>query len=443
MCIRDSTKAHIEHLSKQVLPAAAATARLNLDQAEFASIQLRRFIGPFYRCFDVYVPEWVPIIGAPDITFEVTQDVNGDGTQEVIYSEGYFDIRWDATSIPDVTLHASQIAVANLSCDTPPVSCDGSEPGIQFAGLMPLAAPYQDISSGYALRPNRPHTSGDISDPGPYPASTAPYTDTVQLYGCNHADGAAYYRVLYSFNGGATVPFMNSWLLSRFVGSPPMLEQLSVSPVDANGWYNIIPESDGWFPDHLLMNWPTQQEGVYGLTLQLADGAKNILYASPTSINVFVDNSAPVAQFTALSWQAIGSSASGTLNPDGGDCMVIERPAGHDIVISVTFNAYADHFRSVQLSAGGCGNDHTPVYVAGATEHWYTGTFDNNYSNATSPAEYRIPGSYPQGSYSLSLYATGRAFNPAGGDGGFQADWLYNPVYAWTNLSLSIAIVDV
>ena len=39
------------------------------------------FIGPFRRCYDHYIPEWHSIIDVPDITFRVTQDVNGDGTQ--------------------------------------------------------------------------------------------------------------------------------------------------------------------------------------------------------------------------------------------------------------------------------------------------------------------------------------------------------------------------
>jgi hypothetical protein len=38
----------------------------------------------------VLVPEWVPLVDVPDITFRVTQDVDGDGDEETIYSEGYY-----------------------------------------------------------------------------------------------------------------------------------------------------------------------------------------------------------------------------------------------------------------------------------------------------------------------------------------------------------------
>jgi len=409
---------------------------VKINAEESIRIQPRSFIGPFYRCFDVFVPEWVPIIGAPDITFEVTQDINGN--QEVIYSEGYFDVRWDATSIPPVTLHASQIAVASLTCDTPNVSCDGGQPGIQFAGMMPLTAGYHDntnITTVYALRPNRPHPSGDINGAPSFP-SQAPYAGTLNLYGCYRIEGGAFYRILYSFNGKGSVPFTQSWYDARFSGTT------FVTP-DASGWYSYLPVANDEYDDHML-NWITGQEGLYSLTLQIADAAKNIIYTAPTPINIFVDNSPPTALFTTISWQAVGSGASGTLNPYGPDCLVINRPAGHDISLTVTFNAYADHFRSVQLLASGCGIGNMPILApnqsAGVTEHWYESPTDNNYSNT---ALYTIPGYYQQGAYSLNLKAFTRAFNPSGDSTALAPDWRYDPTYIWVNPSIAIAIIDV
>ena len=68
--------------------------RLKMNADDLQQFDLRQFIGPFRRCVDIFVQEWVPIIDIPDITFSVTQDVNGDGIEETIYSEGFFKVRW-------------------------------------------------------------------------------------------------------------------------------------------------------------------------------------------------------------------------------------------------------------------------------------------------------------------------------------------------------------
>jgi hypothetical protein len=136
----------------------------------------------------------MPLLDVPDITFRVTQDVDGDGDQDVIYAESHFDVRWNSGNIPDVTLYADPIAVAGLTCDTPEVPCE-NVPAITFAGLMPLvnppapAAPYHDAGSGeapnfalgYARRPNRPHPNGLFADPPPNPSEVAIHGDSAAV----------------------------------------------------------------------------------------------------------------------------------------------------------------------------------------------------------------------------------------------------------------------
>jgi hypothetical protein len=78
----------------------AIAARWVVDFGVLQHLDLARFIGPFRRCIDIFVPEWQLVFDVPDITFRVTQDTNGDGIEETIYSEGYFDVRWDAGAIP-------------------------------------------------------------------------------------------------------------------------------------------------------------------------------------------------------------------------------------------------------------------------------------------------------------------------------------------------------
>jgi hypothetical protein len=404
-----------------------------------------RWIGPFRRCTTVLMPEWVPMLDVPDITFRVTQDVDGDGKEEVIYSEGFFDIRWNAGAIPDVTLEASAIAVAGVSCDVPGVVC-GDIPAVTFAGLMPLLDPpapapaYHDAASGYAKRPNRPRASGlDPARPADLPLdpADAPYCGTLQLYGCVEIGNAAFYRLLYRQDGGPQVPFTGlSWPRHRVVGGSL---QTVWETADANGWYLVRPSAQGWHPARLLLNWPTGgfANGTYQVTLQTGDNAKNVIQAGPP-VSFRLDNTAPLARFVQLRWRVSGGAWSPPLELV---CPVIRRPAGADIEIEVRWLASATHLRSAFLRGGGCGGG-APVLLSAedSAEHWHTNPGDNA---VTRTAVFGLPGTALQGAYSFSLDVASRAFNPAGGDGGFEADWLYDPVAIHVVPSLPVAVVNL
>ena len=418
-------------------------ARLNLDVEHLEKVDFKRFIGPFRRCFNVLVPEWMPILDVPDITFRVTQDVDGDGDEETIYSEGFFDVRWNAGPIPDVTLEASQIAVAGVTCNTPEVPCEGI-PAILFAGLMPLIDPYHDADTGYARRPNRPHPSGNFADLPHFPAET-PFTHTLQLYGCNHSEGAVYYRLRYSFDGSASVTFKGlTWPLYRLIGG--VLHTLWPAP-DADGWYPILPAADGWFPQSLLLNWPTGngtfQDGTYSVELDLGNAAKAVINTSAPPVKFRIDNSIPKGQFTKLRWRVVGGVWS---LPMSLDCPVIPRPivGGNPvpIEIEVSYQASAMHLRSVELRSGGCGGgDLTLNPPLSTAQHWHIDPADNSVINT---AIFALSGLALQGAYSFDLLAVSRAFNPAGGDGGFEADWNYDPVYNINPIpTLRVAVVNV
>ncbi len=431
--------------ARETAPLAEHLKLASLDREQLAALQC---IGPFFRCWDVFVPEWFPILDAPDITVRVTQDVNGDGTQETIYSEGFFDVRWNAGYIPDVTLEASQIALAAPACDTPDTLCGEGAPFLQFVGLMPLStAPspaYIDAASGYALRPNRPHPNGLYVDPMPsFPAQT-PYSRTLQLYGCNHATGAVYYRLRYSFDGSTPVPFTGlTWPVFRFVGG--VLQTMWVT-ADSSGWYPILNPADGWFPDHLLLNWPTAQDGLYNVDVQLGDAGKAVLETSPGT-GFRVDNSAPYALFTGLAWRVAGTTVWTVLDLH---CPVLVRPAGQAIEFRISYLGSAAHLRSLRLSAWGCDGD-APLTEAAPTwsdppstvnpyEHWSTDPVLDNAVART--AIYSLSGAAPAGAYRFHLEVDSRSFNPAGGDGGFQANWYYDPVYNWTDAEFAVAVVD-
>lgn len=422
---------------------------LHLNAQILRELDFRNYLGPFRRCFDVITPEWVPIFDVPDVTFKVTQDVDADGDEEVIYSEGHFDVRWNSGAIPDVTLEASPIAVAGLSCEAPEVPC-ADVPAILFVGRQPVvnppspADPYHDAASGYARRPNRPHASGNLTPVDsdlPLELAESPYAKTLQLYGCNHVDGAEYYRLRYSRNGSPWAPFVGlTWPLWRYVGG---LLQHHWPVSDGNGWYPILPDADDWFPAQLLLDWRTNRfpNGLYRIEMDLGNAAKAVIQTSP-AVSFRIDNSDPLVEFTELKWRQVPGawSAPVLLN-----CSVIPRPSSGgnpvDIELMLSYRVSAQHLRSVRLYAVGCGGDN-PVLLSplSTAQHWHTSPGDNSVVNT---AIFSLAGTAQQGAYRFSIRAISRAFNPSGGDGGQLVDWNYDPIYNWVWPIQPFAVINV
>jgi hypothetical protein len=428
--------------------------KLSLDVSQLEGLDLNRYCGPFLRCFDIIVPEWVPIFEVPDISFRVTQDVNGTGVQEVIYTGGLFDVPWGLGNVANVTLLASPIATSTANCNTPTVACS-NVPSLEFVGLMPLvnpplpAAPYIDAVAGYATRPNTPHPGGTLTEAG-VPPSTAPYTGTLQLYGCTQVDNAAYYRLRYTYTApGATIPsalmpFTGlSWPLYREVGGV-LQEQWPAA--DSNGWYPVIAPSDNWFPNSMVLEWDTinsalNANGLYTIQLELADGSKNLL-ATSAPVGFVIDNLPPQVTTLDAVW-SFNSDMSGAQPLPTSDCVVIGRGVvPQDVYIQLTYSVTANHLRSVQISSGGCAGGATLTSALSSAQHWYEDSGDNTVSNV---ATYVVQASQPPGVYGLDVYADSRAFNPAGSDAGPLDDWNYDPpdsYYRSTSLSYAVAIVN-
>lgn len=448
-----SRSLHELHEQYRKKGAEALTSHLGGAAGRGYKLDLHHYAGPFprWKChWDIHT-EWVPILDVPDITFRVTQDVNGDGTEETIYAEGFFDVRWNAGSIPPVTLHASQIAVASPLCgQIPAISCQetGAGAGIKGVSLMqldPPAAgdPYVDASTGFAVRPNRPHADGLLHGSAfstTDPLATAPFCGTLLLRGCNHVPGASYYRVLYKRNGATEVPFVNcSWPIFRPLSSTPTW----VNPVDGNGWYSVLPDPANWLIPYLLLAWPSYQHqpGVYDLRIELADGSKNHLaYSAPVRLNV--DNTGPGAAITGLSWRVEGALA---WTPLSLQCPVVRRPAGANIEFQVAWQASASHLLYTQLVASGCGSSSAVLNLTSGTasaEHWYNSELDNT---VTKTATYRLnfpSGGQPdnQGAYAFYVNAYSRAIDPSHATGYVQ-DWQYNVL--WIGGTLDTAKVAV
>jgi hypothetical protein len=444
---------------------SAIAQKLGLDSSakELANFDLRRFIGPFWRCYDILVPEWQIILDVPDITFRVGQDVNGDGVEETIYSEGYFDVRWNAGPLPDVTLVASPIAKESRVCNTPVVQCS-DVPAILFAGFMPLdlpsyfdgavtGAPPAPSDIGYTLRPNRP--TPDPTGATPLPGRTAPpaqtpFCETLQLYGCVEVKNAQYYRFQQSLDGGQTFSAITglAWNNYRNTGGAPI-------PIaaDAAGWYEINPHDaatppvqvarqDLEFPN-LLLDWPTPSLGQVVLKLDVGDAAKAIV-ATSSLVAFQVDNTAPTVTFTQLAWRFIGENDSQLRSLLGIPCPTIHRgttPQDIELVFEVTVQA--NHLRDASLGASGCGSGvFAPIAdPANKPSHWHTSGSDNN---VTLHQRYQLSHTALEGAYSFDCEANSRAMNPSGADGGnlLPTDWNYDPIYIYVIPSIGVAVIN-
>ncbi len=431
-------------------------AQLRVDVAEFRGLDLQAYIGPFKRCFDVFVPEWTPIFDVPDITFRATQDTDGDGDEETIYSEGYFDVRWDAGPIGDVTLQAQPNARAGLQCFDEPVPC-GNVPAILMAGRMPVVSvpTVYDPSTGYALRPNRPHPSGSFVDPLPNPNAAAPFWGTVSLLGCLKpapSTTATHYRIIYKYSsdGGlnytSPAPFLGqTWPLFRLDASAN--PDWYYPAADSNGWYPInppaphnVPGLTAFMPQNLVFDWKTDSfnNGRYLLTLEMGTGGVMTSHSAEVAFNV--DNSYPLGPIT-VEWRKAGV---GSFQPLTYPCPLVRRGVTPvDLEFRVTMPASAAHLRSAELYAWGCGGGGFTL-LSGTTQHWHESTLPAQ-NSVTLQAVYHLSASVLQGTYSFGGHVASRAMNPNGGDGGhliLPNPWEYDPDNIHITPSFSFSVID-
>ena len=417
---------------------------LGVNDAAIAHFNPGRYYGPFWRCVDVFVPEWLRILEVPDISFEVTQDINGDGVQHVIYDDP-FGTDWTTNN---VTLVTSSIAKATNACGAPEVLC-GDVPAILFAGEMPLDNPaYFNEATGYVVRVNRP-ANGDgsvapVASDLTRPAAQTPVCETVQLFGCVNVEvggvAAQYYRVLQSFNGGPYTTITGlTWNIFTFPGGVPV----AIS-ADADGWYQVIPNPDDYHPARMVLEWPTPTLGECTLKIEVADGSKNPIGQS-APVPIQVDNTAPSINFTTLSWKFVGAPDSSLVSLLGLPCPIIHRGATpQSIEVVFAANVMGHHLRDSSIGVSGCGGgvfELEPSVPGTETYHWHTSPGDNS---VLLNGRYTLDASALDGCYSFNCEANSRSMNPSGADGGnlIPPDWYEDVVYIWANPSISVAVVS-
>ena len=433
--------------------AAAALGAPGLASAEslLQHVDFDRFVGPFWRCRDMLVPVWHTVLDVPDITFRVTQDVIGDGSEYTIYAEGFFDVRWNAPSHLHVTLVASGAAISTPHCrPVEGIACHDT-PAISTAGYMPLEATHHDDALGVGVRVNRPRPpDGLYATPQASPAH-APYARTLNLHGCHRLLEATHYRLTYAFRAApsalftAPVPFTGlEWWAPRLGPGAP----IHVVP-DADGWYPIPPAGQMAHPNWLL-SWPTHRfaNGLYEIRLELGVAAGGSIAVTHTSDprRFLVDNSSPTLRFDEIRWRPASIPLT-TPWTDGNSsvlpavCPVLTRASGTPVHLRIAWAASATHLRNAQLSAGGCGAGGLS-FVTGETthRHWHVDADDNAIDRS---AVLELPGDRPAGCYHLRIDAWGRQFNPSGFDFGPALNWFVDQgTFGWSQVTRAISLVN-
>lgn len=431
-----------------------AAEETGFEVANIGNIDLSRFHGPFIRCRDVVIAEWVPLLDVPDITFRVTQDVDSDGAEEQIYGEGFFDVRWNAGSPLTVTLEANASAICVPFCGpVGDIPCE-DEPAISTAGYMPLESTHHNNTTGYGRRVNRPSPTpaGDYLPPPAdgFGSATAvsPYAGTLNLHGCHRVGNATHYRLTYVLNGvGSPVPFTGiKWWAPRVVGPP-----IHVVP-DADGWYPILNASTVAHPTWLLP-WNTRlyPDGTYEVRLQIGTPSSGVMTVLDTSDpRVFrVDNKKPDVSFLEVRWRY--SDVTGPWTDSNSTTLPVTCPAiwrqAKAIRVRVHWSATAPHLRNAQITFSGCGGGN-PLLVEPtpaapdieAYRHWHINALNNT---VTQYNEFEIPAGADPGCYTLRLLARGRAFNPSGFDHGPTHNWLIRQNWSSRWLDRAISVVNI
>lgn len=363
------------------------------------------------------VPYWYLYFDVPDIAFKVEQDIDGDGTLETIYDQGYFDVNWNLSEpTTNVVIEAWNNAIC-VPCSLKPFQpC--TEAG--FVGINDMAIDPAYLSSqGYAVRVNRPKP-----ETGPRLDAKTPFCKTLRLVGCPEYGNAAYYKVSYSCEGEKEIYFDEKWDIYHI--STYTIHH--VEP-DANRFYPILKPASDYFPYHTLINWPTYKyrNGRYTVRLELYDNNKNRVDSGLTEVHVVVDNSSPSrVDFLRLQWRL----PKGTWIDLPLECPIIERPAKQDIQLKVDYNVAAAHLRDCYIDFGGCGGG------LGSNTYWHKNVNDNNVPGSW---EVNVPGNTPQGGYSFYLEGRSRAFDATGG---LASNWYFDPLHIWKGNRLYVVILD-
>jgi hypothetical protein len=96
----------LDDFLRSELNAKAAARVHGLPLELVKDLGFDRSIGPLWRTSDLVLKLWTLLMNVPDITFRVTRSSGDDSAEELLYSDGFFDVPWSCGPIPQLTLAA-------------------------------------------------------------------------------------------------------------------------------------------------------------------------------------------------------------------------------------------------------------------------------------------------------------------------------------------------
>ena len=119
---------------------------------------------------------------------------------------------------------------------------------------------------------------------------------------------------------------------------------------------------------------------------------------------------------------------------------MVPRPVGKDIEFSVAYKAAVPHWRSLEVSASGCGGGNMVLSSGPLTaSRWHTDPLIN-FFNGT--AVYTLPPPRCRALTPSTCAWTAAPSTPTIRSG-LSADWYYNPLHVYNFFSLQVAVVNV
>jgi DNA-binding beta-propeller fold protein YncE len=205
------------------------------------------------------------------------------------------------------------------------------------------------------------------SDDGYY--QNAPFGGTLSIFAnlTNfHAGGGAFYRLNVSKNGGPFDAVAINWSTKKWDPTPPKgaYKPITVMPVSGQDYYEIPVEyTDGraawWYHPFQIIKYPTAENGIYQLELEVLNGAALVI--GTYSLQIRVDNLRPEADIHNI-YQCNGATCTTEVFP----CDIVNGDfprfsTSNEFAFKITARDNEGHLRRYRLYGMYGDNQHTDV----------------------------------------------------------------------------------
>jgi DNA-binding beta-propeller fold protein YncE len=216
----------------------------------------------------------------------------------------------------------------------------------------------------------------------------APFGGTLNVFGnLNNFRGlgATHYRVLKSTDGGASfTPLVQSWTAYLWNTAAFRYDPVLVAPVTPAGRYQIPAEyptaPQRWYPSFLMMQWPTSDNGLVRLKVELYSSlAAPLPLPSPggNSMTLLIDNTPPQVELTEIRRHGTTTVVS--------PCEIVSPPVPNSFDFLITASDTSGHMLSYGLGAVWGRNQSAAILSDSYSSHVNPTQLWNGVTNAVVP----------------------------------------------------------